>query len=103
MRRAGGVENNDRLWPVQAQGFKGLLARKAAQDEAIKEHSERLQALQQAVASLAARHEAVLRSQFESVKKRHAQLCQQLLHILRYVSSSCCYHHHQYYYLCIFD
>jgi nuclear pore complex protein Nup54 len=86
LRRAGGPDNPDRLWPVQAQGFKGLLARKAAQDEAIKEHSERLQALQQGVASLTARHEAILKTQFEAVKKKHAALCQQLLRVLRYVS-----------------
>ncbi|KAG7673820.1 hypothetical protein KSW81_007011 [Nannochloris sp. 'desiccata'] len=70
LRRAGGPDNPDHLWPVQAQGFKGLLARKAAQDEAIKEHSERLQALQQGVASLAARHEAILKTQFEATKKK---------------------------------
>ena len=85
LRRAGGPDNPEHLWPVQAQGFKGLLARKAAQDEAIKEHSDRLQALQQGVASLAARHEAILKTQFEAVKKKHAALCQQLLRVLRYV------------------
>lgn len=87
LRRAGGPDNPDHLWPVQCQGFKGLLARKAVQDEAIKEHSQRLQSLQEAVASLAARQEAVLRTQLEAVRREHVKLSQQLLRILRYVSS----------------
>lgn len=31
LQRAGGPNNPDRLWPVQAKGFKDLIARKAAQ------------------------------------------------------------------------
>lgn len=31
LHRAGGLNNPDRLWPVQAKGFKDLLARKDAQ------------------------------------------------------------------------
>ena len=31
LQRAGGLNNPDRLWPVQAKGFKDLLARKNAQ------------------------------------------------------------------------
>ena len=87
MRRAGGSDNPDHLWPTQSIGFKGLLARKAAQDEAIKEHSERLTAVQQAIQSLAARQEAVLKEQLEGVKKRHTALCQQLLRIVRYIDA----------------
>ena len=86
LRRAGGPDNPDHLWPVQCHGFKGLLERKAAQDEAIKEHSQRLQSLQEALASLAARQEAVLRTQLEVVRREHVKLSQQLLRILRYVS-----------------
>lgn len=87
LRRAGGPENPDRLWPVLAEGFKGLLARKAAQDEAIGEHSERLAAVRGAVAALAARQEAVLRAQLEGIRRRHTALCQQLLRVLRYVDA----------------
>lgn len=88
LRRAGGLNNPDNLWPVQAQGFAGLLARKTAQDEAIKEHGARLEALQQAAAALAARHEAVLKVQVEAVRRRHAELCQKLLRILRHVGGT---------------
>lgn len=31
LQRAGGLQNPDRLWPVQARGFKDLIARKNAQ------------------------------------------------------------------------
>lgn len=31
LQRAGGPDNPDRLWPVQAIGFKDLIARKNAQ------------------------------------------------------------------------
>jgi len=88
LRRAGGPENPENLWPVQAQGFSGLLARKSAQDEAIKEHTTRLEELQKAAATLAARHEAVLQAQLKGIRHRHTELCQQLLRILRHVSIS---------------
>lgn len=85
LRRAGGPNNPNNLWPVQAQGFKALLARKAAQDEALNEHASRLEEIQKAIASLDARHEAILRVQMQRVMKKHAELCQQMLKILRYV------------------
>lgn len=87
LRRAGGVDNPDKLWPVEIVGFKGLLARKAAQDEAIKEYTARLDSLQTSVAEVATRHVAVLRVQLEDVKKRHLQLCHQLLRTLKYIDA----------------
>lgn len=87
LRRAGGPDNPDRLWPVLAVGFKELIARKAAQDEAIKEHTTRLEALQQNVAVVAARQEAVLRAQYENVKRRHLTLCRHLLRVLRRIDA----------------
>lgn len=38
------------------------------------------------VAQLASRQETVLRDQLDAVRRRHVQLCQQLLHVLRHVS-----------------
>lgn len=61
-------------------------SRKAAQDAAIKEHGERLEALGQMAAQLASRQETVLRDQLEAVRRRHVQLCHQLLSVLRHVS-----------------
>jgi nuclear pore complex protein Nup54 len=87
IRRAGGEDNPNHLWPVVANGFGALLARKRAQDEAIREYQSRLEAVQGAVASLAARHDAILRVQLESIKRRHLQLCQQLMRILRYLDT----------------
>lgn len=60
--------------------------RKAAQDATIKEDSKRLEELSQMVAQLASKQETVLRDQLEAVRRRHVQLCQQLLHVLRHVS-----------------
>lgn len=87
LQRAGGADNPDHLWPVLAHGFKDLLARKAAQDAAIKEHSERLESLRQMAAQLASRQETVLREQLEAVRRRHVQLCHQLLRVLRHVDA----------------
>ncbi|PSC73508.1 nuclear pore complex NUP54 [Micractinium conductrix] len=87
LQRAGGADNPDHLWPVLAQGFKDLLGRKAAQDAAIKEHSERLESLGQMAAQLASRQEAVLRDQLEAVRRRHVQLCHQLLRVLRHIDA----------------
>ncbi|PRW60937.1 nuclear pore complex NUP54 [Chlorella sorokiniana] len=87
LQRAGGADNPDHLWPVLAHGFKDLLARKAAQDAAIKEHSERLESLRQMAAQLASRQETVLRDQLEAVRRRHVQLCHQLLRVLRHVDA----------------
>lgn len=61
--------------------------RKAAQDATIAEDSKRLEELSQMVAQLASKQETVLRDQLEAVRRRHVQLCQQLLHVLRYVSA----------------
>ena len=84
LRRAGGPYN---LWPVQAQGFEALLQRKAAQDEAIKEHMARLEGLQPAVAAVSSRQEAMLREQLDGVRRRHTVRCQQLLRVIRYVDA----------------
>ena len=85
MRRAGGPDNSHGLWPVPYNGFNGLLDRKMAQNEAIKEHKERLEALQKSVAALANRHETVVRVQIESIKARHQELSQKLLTTLRHI------------------
>ena len=60
--------------------------RKAAQDAAIKEHGERLESLARMAAQLASRQETVLADQLESARRRHVQLCNQLLTVLRHVS-----------------
>jgi hypothetical protein len=85
MRRAGGPDNPNGLWPVPYNGFNGLLERKMAQNEAIKEHKQRLEALQKSVAALANRHETVVRVQMESIKARHQELSQKLLITLRHI------------------
>lgn len=87
LQRAGGADNPEHLWPVLAQGFKDLLARKAAQDAAIKEHGERLESLSQMAAQVASRQETVLRDQLEAVRRRHVQLCHQLLSVLRHIDA----------------
>eukprot|EP00889_Picochlorum_renovo_P005127 jgi/Picre1/32157/NNA_007503.t1 len=87
MRRAGGPENPQHLWPVPCHGFKGLLERKQAQNEAIKEHKERLESLQKSVAALANRHETVVRVQMDAIKARQQELSQQLLATLRHIDS----------------
>ena len=87
IRRAGGPDNPHSLWPIPYNGFKGLLDRKSAQNDAVKEHRERLEALQKSVAALANRHETVVRVQMEAIKTRHAELSQNLLKTLRYIDA----------------
>eukprot|EP00887_Chlorella_sp_A99_P000139 scaffold16.g139.t1 len=87
LQRAGGPDNEDHLWPVLAQGFKDLLARKAAQDAAFKEQGERLEALQQTAALVASRQQALMKEQLENIRRRQVQLCEQLLRLLRQVDA----------------
>ena len=71
LRRAGGPDNPHNLWPVPYNGFKGLLDRKASQNDAVKEHRERIDSLQKSVAAMVNRHETVVRVQIEAIKSRH--------------------------------
>lgn len=87
IRKAGGENNSDKLWPVVANGFQDLLKRKAAQDEAIKEHRARLEKIKEDIATLVARQDAVLRTKLEDIRWKHLQLCQKLLRVVRYVDA----------------
>jgi hypothetical protein len=87
LRRAGGPDNPHNLWPVPYNGFKGLLDRKASQNDAVKEHRERIDSLQKSVAAMVNRHETVVRVQIEAIKSRHQELSQQLLTTLRHIDS----------------
>lgn len=72
---------------VQAPASSPHAYRKAAQDEAIQEQDARLEALKQTAAVVASRQEALIKEQLEGIRRRHVQLCEQLLHVLRYVSA----------------
>ncbi len=87
MRRAGGPDNAQNLWPVPYNGFNGLLERKSAQNDAIKEHKDRLEVLQKSVAALANRHETIVRVQMDAIKARHQELSRNLLKTLRYIDA----------------
>ncbi len=51
----------------------------------MQEHQARLESLSQLAGQLAARQETVIREQLDSVRRRHMQLGQQLLHLVRQV------------------
>ncbi|KAK9841829.1 hypothetical protein WJX81_005879 [Elliptochloris bilobata] len=85
LQRAGGPDNSQHLWPVPAVGFSDLLARRKAQDEAVREHNERLQVAASAVRQLARRQETCVKERLEAVRRRHLELCMALLRILRHV------------------
>lgn len=87
MRRAGGPDNPQNLWPVPYNGFNGLLQRKSAQNDALKEHKDRLEVLQKSVAALANRHETIVRVQMDAIKARHQELSRNLLKTLRYIDA----------------
>ncbi|KAK9916340.1 hypothetical protein WJX75_001477 [Coccomyxa subellipsoidea] len=85
MQRAGGPSNPNHLWPVLAHGTKDLIARKDAQDAAIREHTERLSAAAQAARQLVRKQDTVLKERVEQVRKNHRKLSLQLLRVMRRV------------------
>ncbi|CAL8466711.1 g6247 [Coccomyxa elongata] len=85
MQRAGGPNNLQHLWPVLAHGTKDLIARKDAQDAAIREHTERLSAAAQAARQLVRKQDTVLKERVEQVRKKHRELSLQLLRVMRKV------------------
>lgn len=87
LQRAGGPDNPDKLWPILAKGFRDLLARRAAQEEALKEQTSRVESLTAAIATLASRQETLLRDRLEGIRKRHTSLAHQLLRLLRRIDA----------------
>ena len=51
----------------------------------MQEHHSRLEGLSQLAAQLSARQETVIREQLAAVRRRHMQLAQKLLHLVRQV------------------
>lgn len=87
LQRAGGPDNPDHLWPVPATGFRDLLSRRAAQEEALRENASRLEALVGLASALSTRQEAVLRETVEALRRRHVALTQRLLRVMRHVDA----------------
>jgi len=83
LAQAGGQNNPDRLWPVLASGFKDLLARAAAQQQAIEENQQRLRNLNDLGHRLARKHSTELKQRAGDVQKRHMELSHRLLHVTR--------------------
>lgn len=87
IRKAGGKDNPDNLWPTVANGFQDLIRRKVAQDEAIKEHQDRLGKLESDIETLVVRQNAVLQNKLNEIRWRHSKLCQKLLRFVRYIDA----------------
>eukprot|EP00884_Botryococcus_braunii_P011308 jgi/Botrbrau1/20178/Bobra.0173s0076.1 len=85
LQRAGGPDNAEQLYPVQANGFKDLLLRKNAQDEAIREHQERVQNAVQLVRQLERKQETVIKDRTEKVERTQRELRSMLLKCIRYI------------------
>lgn len=83
INRAGGVNNANRLWPVAVSGFDELLKRKNAQDEVLKQHTDRLENAVNMARALQRSEETLLKDRIAAVKRNHANLSDQLLHIMR--------------------
>lgn len=62
------------------------ICRQTAQDQAMQEHQSRLDSLSVLAGQLAGREETLIREQLDSVQKRHIQLGQHLLHLVRQAS-----------------
>jgi len=87
LQKAGGPDNPEKLWPVLAKGFGDLLARRVAQEEALKEQTSRMEALTAAIATLASRQETLFRDRLEGIRKRHTSLAHQLLRLFRRIDA----------------
>ncbi|KAG1666916.1 hypothetical protein FOA52_005976 [Chlamydomonas sp. UWO 241] len=83
LAQAGGPSNPEHLWPVQAVGFKDLLARAAAQQYAISENQERLRSLTELGHKMQRHHAGDLKTRTADVQKRHIELSARLLHVTR--------------------
>ncbi|CAL5227117.1 g10026 [Coccomyxa viridis] len=85
LQRAGGEGNAKNLWPVLALGTRDLLARKQAQDAAMREHKERLSSAGQKASQLVRHQNVVLTERVEQVRRRHREQLMQLLRVMRRV------------------
>ncbi|CAK0758941.1 hypothetical protein CVIRNUC_002659 [Coccomyxa viridis] len=85
MQRAGGEGNARNLWPVLALGTRDLLARKHAQDAAMREHRERLASAKQKARQLVRHQDVVLTERVDQVRRRHREQGMQLLKLMRKV------------------
>jgi hypothetical protein len=68
---------------VQAVGFKDLLARSAAQQQAIDENQQRLKSLTELSHTMSKKHTVELKGRTSEVQKRHIELSHRLLHVTR--------------------
>ena len=72
-----------RLWPVLAVGFKDLLSRASAQQQAIEENQGRLRSLGELQHRMARQHAVELKGRAAEVQKRHIELSHRLMHVTR--------------------
>ena len=72
-----------RLWPVLAVGFKDLLSRASAQQQAIEENQGRLRSLGELQHRMARQHAGELKGRAAEVQKRHIELSHRLMHVTR--------------------
>ncbi|GBF92146.1 nuclear pore complex [Raphidocelis subcapitata] len=85
IKEAGGENNPDGLWPVQANGFGDLLKRAQAQGAAIEENRQRLSELRDLAHKLSRRQESEIRGRIQALQARHVELSQRLLGVARCV------------------
>ena len=86
LQSVGGPDNPDRLWPVLAEGTRGLLDRRAAQEAALEEHATRLEALRAVLSSVAQRQRALVEEGLEALRATYLAQARRLLGIARSVS-----------------
>ena len=64
-------------------GFKDLIARSSAQQQAIKENQARLRSLSELQHRMSRQHSVDLKGRTLDVQKRHIELSHRLLHVMR--------------------
>lgn len=87
MKEAGGLDNPNSLWPVQATGMSDLVARATAQETAIQENEKRLEELRALAYKLEVKFKDDLQRRVLALQERHNELAHNLLRICRFVDT----------------
>jgi len=75
------------LWPVAAVGFKDLLERGQAQEQALNENKQRIDQLRDIAYKLAQRQVIEVAARVSAARQRHVELSDRLLAVARQVDA----------------
>jgi len=83
LEEVGGPDNEQRLWPVMARGFKDLKQRLDAQDQALESDRQLMEFYTSQVAKMKRHHEAHTKEKVSELRGQHTSLKHRLLMLMR--------------------